>query len=104
LVWGREGNYFEFAIEFRRPRRITTSPLAFEHPTIRYELGVRLDSASDLLNVTKENVIFSFDNPVHLTKQSNPRPHFRHEGIPTAESQAFEWLNKLFSDDVRSVV
>jgi predicted ATPase len=103
LVWGREGNCFEFAIEARRPRRATAA-LAFEHSTIRYELGVKIDSASDQLKLAKENAIFSFDDPEHRVKLSNPRPHFRHEDIHGAEFQAFEWLNKLLREDVRSVV
>ena len=101
LVWGREGNCFELAIEARRPRKTS---LAFEHSTIRYELGVKIDSSSDQLRLTKENVIFSFDDPAHRAERSNPRPHFRHERDHVAEFQAFKWLDKLLSEDVRSVV
>lgn len=61
LVWGRDNDSFELAIEALIPddrrSRPLIPPVGFEAPdTIRYEVGIHLDTLTEKLHIAKERV------------------------------------------------
>jgi hypothetical protein len=60
LVWGREADHFELAIEAVVPKlkqvRIPVLGRPGPADTIRYQLGVRLDTLTEKLNIAEERV------------------------------------------------
>jgi predicted ATPase len=55
LVWGREGNCFELAIEAKIPQKGQARQPNF----IRYEIGVRVDPRMDAIVLSKESLSFT---------------------------------------------
>jgi len=65
LVWGRDGDSFELAVEATIPEdRRTGMPVLGD--TIRYKVGIRLDTSTEKLHIATESVIvyrFGVDEP-----------------------------------------
>lgn len=62
LVWGRDTDAFELAVEAAIPEdRRVEAPAHGKANSIRYEIGIRLDTSSEKLHIAKESVTLGYD-------------------------------------------
>ena len=96
LVWGREGDYFELAVEAWIPedRRVEV-PFHGRVDTIRYEVGIRLDTATEKLHIAMEKAtIYCSEAGLRRRRQSGVEVISRSEVfqfISEKKLQRYEW-------------
>jgi predicted ATPase len=135
LVWGRDADSFELAVEALIPDDRRSKPtiplLGFVAPdTIRYEVGIRLDTLTEKLHIAKERVtirrshrvppdpgieVISRSNVLHLHTEAERR-HYERElfdlhrnhsalnNVPAdAEFPATAWLRESLRNSIKCV-
>lgn len=63
LVWGRQGDRIEMALEARIPEELRSQMVKKEHDTVRYELAVGVDPDTREVNILAENVLSKENRP-----------------------------------------
>lgn len=127
LVWSREGACFRLAIEARVPREKSPSPVDGLAPrTLRYEVTVKSDSASDVVSLsgerlvlisadrtTEANVIERAEGNTEFHSESSaesfrfhiPPAHSALSSLPLDQTKfpASVWLKELLREGIQTV-
>jgi predicted ATPase len=102
LVWGREGPGFVLAIEASVPKdEHQAKALPSGVDTIRYELGIGLDTESEIFGVTFESVeLLGGPKPKEIIRRKGPQAQFWTE-VPPGQSYERDTQHKNYSSLTR---
>jgi len=132
LVWGREADHFELAIEARIPDQkrvqVPMAGSADKVDTIRYNVGIRLDTLTEKLHIVEERVAIycsdaglqssglvvsrsdelHFINEVNLQRYEREPPHRNYSALNMlpvdAEFPASAWLREQLRVGIKPVM